>query len=122
MPDAAPFTFPHPFGSSASAREELAALDRDAAALPIRGPIAGLVSEISRELTCLVIADRASHEAAPLLRPHGERAFQLTGSVRGMRAICHRAAGLDPRHAERRRDMIDKAWDGIGDSRGAWAA
>lgn len=116
------FAFPHPEAAPRDRHEAAAALERDAAALPLSGPIAGLVAALGAEMSRLVVAEISSHEAAPFLRPLGEEAFRLTGSVRGMRAIAWKASVLDPRHVELRRDLADKAWHGIGDAGSAWAA
>lgn len=103
-------------------REEITRLTLAAADLPETGPIAELVAEIHAELSRLVLVESASHEAVPFLKGFGRRAYDLTGSVDGMRVICFKAAGLDPRKSEMRRDMIDKGWDGIGGENGVWCA
>ncbi|MDP4024444.1 hypothetical protein Q8W71_17605 [Methylobacterium sp. NEAU 140] len=122
MSEVAAFEFPHEFGEPSTYRETMAALDRDAASLPDEGPIAELVAAIGSELSRCVIADRGSWECVPFLRPYGMDAARLTGSVRGMRAICQKAAGLDPRRGEMRRDMIDKSWDCISAGGYVWMA
>lgn len=104
------------------AHPEFLRLEREAAALPADGPIAALVAELDGELSRLVLIESASHEAVPFLKGFGRRAFDTTGSVDGMRAIAFKAASMDPRSAEMRRDMLDKGWDGIGDERGCWCA
>ncbi|MCJ2127297.1 hypothetical protein [Methylobacterium sp. E-045] len=103
-------------------RTEFARLEQEAAALPNHGPVADLVAEIHAELSRLILAKRGSHEARPFLKNFGRRAYDLMGSVDGMRVICHKTAGLDPRKAEMRRDMLDKGWDGVGGEHDVWIA
>ena len=52
----------------------------------------------------------------------GQHAHRLTGSLETMRAIHQKAANLaeDAGDAEYRRDVLDKAWTGIGDEHGTW--
>jgi hypothetical protein len=54
----------------------------------------------------------------------GQHAHRLTGSIETMRAIHLRAANMaeDPHAAEYRRDVLDRAWHGIGDADDSWAA
>ncbi|MHB2206398.1 hypothetical protein [Methylobacterium sp. CM6257] len=54
----------------------------------------------------------------------GLHAHRLTGSIETMRAIHHKAANMveDTGDAEYRRDVLDKAWHGIGDEHGTWIA
>ncbi|MHC2020244.1 hypothetical protein [Methylobacterium sp. CM6247] len=103
-------------------RTEFARLEREAAALPEHGPVADLVAEIHAELSRLVLAESGAHETRPFLKNFGRRAYDLMGSVDGMRVICHKVAGLDPRNAEVRRDMLDKGWDGVGGEHDVWTA
>lgn len=102
--------------------DDAARIQRDADALPKLGPVADLVRALGAELHRLVTREALPHEAAPYLRPFGIEAYRLTGSVRAIRAVCQAAAGLDPRRAEVRRDLIDKAWDRIGGPSGTWMA
>lgn len=117
-----PFAFPHPEARPENRREDAAGMERDAAALPLSGPIAALVAALGAELTRLVVAEASSHEATPYLRAFGEEAYRLTGSLRGMRAISWKAAALDPRRGEVRRDLINKAWDRVGGEHAVWVA
>lgn len=114
--------FAAPTPRPSTTREDVAQIEADAALLPDDGPVGQLVRAIDAELRPLVAAGISSHNAVPALAPHGWEAHRLVGSIRGMRAVHWKAAGLDPRHAEIRRDMLDKAWDRIGDERGAWMA
>lgn len=102
--------------------EAEAVLDRDAAQLPETGPIAELVASLGAALSRCVAEGHLSGEASPVLRPLGEEAFRLMGTIRGMQAVAHKAAASIERRPEIGRDLIDKAWDGIGDERGAWMA
>ena len=104
-------------------REENARIQADAAAVWEAGGGNWLVRDIAHELL-MFAQGKSSAETAPLLRKYGLRAFRATRSIRAMRAICHLAAAYetDERRATIRRDMLDKAWDGIGDENGTWMA
>ena len=103
-------------------RHRMAALDRDASMLPTEGPIAELVAAINAELRQCVAVGLGPADAVDRLRPFGRRAFGLTGSARGVRAVAQKAAGLDIGHEALRRTMLNKAWHGIGDRADAPAA
>lgn len=96
-------------------RQQTALLDRDASMLPTKGPIADLIISAGAELGRCVVAGIGPVEAVDRLRPLGERALQLTGSARGVRAVAQGAIRLDPPHEALRRSMLNRAWNGIGD-------
>lgn len=99
--------------------------DRDPHLLPETGPTSAgaLVFQILEKMGSWT---RAQREAADLLaRPVweltrqgvttlGKRLHEI-GGARLMHDVCDRVAALDPPHEDRRIDLIDKRWDGIGE-------
>lgn len=103
-------------------QENTAQIEADARLIPDDGPAGALVLAIDADLRALLAADAPAHVASAALHLHGVEAHHLVGSIRGMQAILHKAASLDLCRAEARRDMLDKAWHGIGNERRIWTA
>jgi hypothetical protein len=52
----------------------------------------------------------------------GQKLYRLTGSTEAMLDVCNEVAARDPRHEDDRLNIIDKAWDGIGNGKDIWLA
>ncbi|AWB26201.1 hypothetical protein DA075_35625 (plasmid) [Methylobacterium currus] len=122
MSDTLKSLFATPAPAPRDRQEAAAQVEADARLVPDDDPAGALVVAIDAGLRSLIAAEAPEPVTSAALRPHGVAVHQLVGSIRGMRAVLHKAAGLDPDRAEARRDMLDKAWHGIGDERGVWTA
>ena len=49
----------------------------------------------------------------------GQRLYKIS-SLEVMKSVCDRVADRDPNHSSWRVDVIDKAWEGVGEGEDRW--
>jgi hypothetical protein len=69
-----------------------------------------------------VIADPVYKALRKQLKDLGQRLFNLLGTTAGMDTIAEEIADLVPEHWSYRVNIIDKAWDGVGQGNDRWVA
>jgi hypothetical protein len=56
------------------------------------------------------------------LKDLGKRLYRALGNTKAMVSICEDVAARDPKRRSYRADIVDKAWDGIGEGSDIWAS
>jgi hypothetical protein len=76
------------------------------------------------EGACLesLISDPVLSALRQQLQDLGWRLFRLLGTTNAMLPVAYEAANAEPERSGRRINIIDKAWDGIGEENDYWLA